>query len=143
VASAPNEPSAGASAQAIAVAAPATHAADLWVVRFADSGQSALSEEAKLQLRQIAEEFAERRDVNVSIVGHADERGESRENLWLGERRAHTVAEALLGAGFSADQIEVRSQGEAAPVVPGSDSEAWAENRRVDIEIRAKRRDRP
>ncbi len=67
------------------------------------------------------------------LEGHADERGTREYNMALGERRANAVQNLLLLQGVSANQLEVVSYGEERPEVMGSDSDSWAQNRRVEL----------
>lgn len=70
---------------------------------------------------------------SVRLEGHADERGSREYNIGLGERRAQAVRRALLLQGVGAGQVSTVSYGEERPAVTGSDEEAWAMNRRVEI----------
>lgn len=69
----------------------------------------------------------------LRLEGHADERGSREYNIGLGEKRAQAVRNVLLLQGAVADQIATVSFGEERPAVIGSDDEAWALNRRVEI----------
>jgi len=69
----------------------------------------------------------------VRLEGHADERGSREYNIGLGEKRAQSVRSVLLLQGAVSDQIATVSFGEERPAVIGSDDEAWALNRRVEI----------
>jgi peptidoglycan-associated lipoprotein len=69
----------------------------------------------------------------VRLEGHTDERGSREYNIGLGERRAQSVRQLLLLQGVSADQLSTVSYGEERPAVLGSDDEAWALNRRVEL----------
>jgi peptidoglycan-associated lipoprotein len=69
----------------------------------------------------------------VRLEGHADERGSREYNIGLGERRAQAVRRALLLQGVTEDQIVTVSYGEERPAVLGSDEEAYARNRRVEV----------
>jgi len=71
--------------------------------------------------------------LNVRLEGHADERGSREYNIGLGERRAQTVRRLLLIQGVSAGQISTVSFGEERPAAFGSNEDAWAQNRRVEI----------
>lgn len=70
---------------------------------------------------------------NIRLEGHADERGTREYNIALGERRAKSVADYLIGSGVSANRIETISYGEERAAVSGSNSSAWSQNRRVEL----------
>ena len=69
-------------------------------------------------------------NVRASIEGHADERGTREYNMALGERRANAAKDYLLAQGVPASRLLVTSWGKERPVAPGSNEEAWAQNRR-------------
>jgi peptidoglycan-associated lipoprotein len=69
----------------------------------------------------------------IRLEGHTDERGSREYNIGLGERRAQAVRRALMLQGVRAEQLTTVSYGEERPAVTGSDDEAWAMNRRVEI----------
>lgn len=69
----------------------------------------------------------------VQIEGHCDERGTTEYNLALGERRASTVRDFLVGQGVSSSQVSTISYGEERPLVSGSDESAWSKNRRAEF----------
>ena len=66
----------------------------------------------------------------VSIEGHADERGTREYNLALGERRANAAKDYLMTYGISGKRISVISYGKEKPVNPASSPLAWSQNRR-------------
>ena len=49
------------------------------------------------------------------------------------ERRAQTVAQELKAAGVTDAQLAIVSYGKERPAVPGASEEAYAKNRRVEI----------
>ncbi len=67
---------------------------------------------------------------SLTIEGHADERGTREYNLALGERRANSVKEYLVGAGVAASRVKTVSYGKERPVALGSNEAAWSQNRR-------------
>ena len=69
----------------------------------------------------------------VRLEGHSDERGSREYNIGLGERRAQAVRRALMLQGVAEAQISTVSYGEERPAVAGSDEQAYAANRRVEI----------
>lgn len=75
--------------------------------------------------------------INVTLEGHADERGTREYNLALGERRANAAKNYLVSLGVPAGRIQVLSYGKERPVALGSNESAWAQNRRaVTVVIR-------
>jgi peptidoglycan-associated lipoprotein len=71
--------------------------------------------------------------VNIRLEGHGDERGTREYNMALGERRANSVRDFLIQEGVDSSIIEVISYGEESPAALGSNEEAWALNRRVEL----------
>jgi peptidoglycan-associated lipoprotein len=69
----------------------------------------------------------------VRLEGHADERGSREYNIGLGERRGQTVRRALALQGVAETQLSTVSYGEERPAAAGSDEQAYALNRRVEI----------
>lgn len=72
---------------------------------------------------------------NVIIAGFTDERGTPEYNRGLGERRAQSVRQALLGAGADPGLLQTVSFGAEMPADPGSGEAAWAKNRRVEFGV--------
>ncbi len=71
--------------------------------------------------------------IQITLAGHADERGTREYNLALGQRRAETVSDYLVLNGISKDRITVKSYGEERPAVSGQDEKSYSKNRRVEI----------
>lgn len=67
---------------------------------------------------------------NLTVEGHADERGTREYNLALGERRANAVKEYLAANGLPAARVKTISYGKERPVALGSNEAAWSQNRR-------------
>ncbi len=80
--------------------------------------------------------LANQPSASLRLEGHADERGSREYNIGLGERRAQAVRRVLLLQGASGTQISTVSYGEERPSVLGSDEEAMALNRRVELVYR-------
>ena len=70
---------------------------------------------------------------NVTLEGHADERGTQAYNLALGENRANSVAQYLKSYGLANSQIKVVSYDEERPADAGHSEGSWEKNRRVEI----------
>lgn len=93
-----------------------------------------LQSDAISSLKAHAAYLSKNSSARVQVNGHADERGTREYNMALGERRAKAVAAFLAGNGASSSQLEVVSYGEEKPAVAGEGDEAWAKNRRVELD---------
>jgi peptidoglycan-associated lipoprotein len=76
----------------------------------------------------------------VTIAGHCDERGTVEYNIALGDRRAVAARDFLVRIGVDGTRIKTISYGEARPADPGHDEQAWAKNRRDELQIEQKQR---
>ena len=70
-------------------------------------------------------------NLNVTLEGHADERGTREYNLALGEKRANAVKDFLIANGIASSRIKVVSYGKERPANPASNAIAWSQNRRT------------
>ena len=93
-----------------------------------------VSDDSMVLLEAHGDFIAGNGNVNVTLTGHADERGSREYNIALGDRRAQSVRRILLFQGASSDQIETVSYGEEQPAVMGHDESAWSRNRRVELQ---------
>ena len=96
---------------------------------FFATNKSVLTTAARDTLRKQAAWMRKNKDVNVTIEGHADERGTREYNLALGERRANAAKDYLLTYGVSGNRITVISYGKERPVNSASIPVAWSQNR--------------
>ena len=102
---------------------------------FFATNKSSLTTASRATLRKQATYLRKNKNLNVTIEGHADERGTREYNLALGERRALEVRDFLIVKGVSGKKIRVVSFGEEKPLKSASNEKAWAENRRVEISL--------
>jgi peptidoglycan-associated lipoprotein len=72
----------------------------------------------------------QRPNITFTIEGHCDERGSTEYNLALGDSRASSVKNALVGAGIGADRIKTVSFGKEKPFCTEHTEQCWQENRR-------------
>ena len=98
-----------------------------------DFNSSDVRRESRTVLEAHAAYLSADDSVSVVLEGHTDERGSSEYNMALGERRAKSVARFLKVNDVNEDQIETVSYGEEKPAVDESNEDAWAQNRRVEI----------
>ena len=97
---------------------------------FFATNKSNLTTAARETLRKQAKFLRKNKKLNVTVEGHADERGTREYNLALGERRANAAKDYLMTYGISSDRISVLSYGKERPVDSGSNPLAWSKNRR-------------
>jgi len=97
---------------------------------FFATNKSSLTTAARATLRKQATYLRKNKSLNVTIEGHADERGTREYNLALGERRANAAKDYLMTYGISGKRISVISYGKEKPVNPASTPLAWSQNRR-------------
>ncbi len=91
-------------------------------------------------VKALQSDSAELRDIIVqypsyklTIEGHADERGSEEYNRALGDARAKSAKEYLVGVGISDSQLAVISYGKDKPVCEDHDEACWQRNRRIHI----------
>lgn len=82
-------------------------------------------------LRRQAEWLMANPGTNVTIEGHADERGTRQYNLALGARRANSAREYLMAQGVQAGRVKAVTYGKERPVALCSDESCWSQNRRA------------
>ena len=97
---------------------------------FFATNKSSLTSASRETLRKQATYLRKNKKLNVTIEGHADERGTREYNLALGERRANAVKDYLMTYGISGKRISVISYGKERPVNTESSPLAWSQNRR-------------
>jgi uncharacterized repeat protein (TIGR01451 family) len=93
------------------------------------------------ELDRIAAEWRGMRELRISVIGHSDRtpiaprnRGRFPDNYALSAARARAVAN-YLQAALSEARIEVEGRGADEPIDDGTDADALARNRRVEIEV--------
>ena len=97
---------------------------------FFATNKSSLTTASRATLRKQATYLRKNKNLNVTIEGHADERGTREYNLALGERRANAARDYLMTYGISGKRISVISYGKEKPVNPKSSPISWSQNRR-------------
>ena len=97
---------------------------------FFATNKSSLTTAAKETLRKQATYLRKNKNLNVTVEGHADERGTREYNLALGERRANAAKDYLMTYGISGKRVSVISYGKEKPVNTASTPLAWSQNRR-------------
>jgi peptidoglycan-associated lipoprotein len=102
-----------------------------------DFDKSAITPAAADILKKDAQVLLGNPGKKVVIEGHCDERGTAEYNLALGERRAKSTMNYLVGQGVAASRITVISYGKERPVCTEKTEACWAKNRRAHHLVKA------
>ena len=98
---------------------------------FFDSDSSELSQTAQGTLAKQVSWLQQYGRYNLTVEGHADERGTREYNFALGARRAETAKDYLVARGIPAARIRTISYGKERPVATCNDISCWSQNRRA------------
>ena len=111
----------------------------LMPVIYFDFDQIKIKPDFREMLRQqsscVMKELEARGDMVIQIEGHADERGSDEYNIALGHRRANAIANSIMAYLTNPEITQIISYGEEFPLVPQSNRNAWARNRRVEFTL--------
>ena len=94
-----------------------------------DSDQPSAEDQAVLD--EIVAAVAAQSPSSVTVMGHADRSGTDDYNMDLSERRAQTIASALIAAGIPETAINTMGYGESEPAIATEDGVAMRQNRRA------------
>ena len=99
------------------------------------TGADQLTERGEARVKALAQFLKQHQGLSVRLSGHADPRGTDEYNNVLSDQRALTVQTALEQEGIESYRIERRAFGSDKSEAIKGDYEAYAMERRVDIEI--------
>lgn len=99
------------------------------------TGADQLTERGKARVSALAGFLQQHPDLSVRLRGYADPRGTDEYNNVLSDHRARAVEAALAELGVENVRIERRAFGADKSTAPKGDHEAYAMERRVEIEI--------
>ncbi len=86
-------------------------------------------------LDKVVKVLKENPNLDVAIIGHTDDNGNSEYNLALSKARAKKVMDYLIAKGIDASRLQFDGYGEKLPLVPNVNDEARKKNRRVEFVI--------
>jgi outer membrane protein OmpA-like peptidoglycan-associated protein len=98
-----------------------------------ETGRATLTPEARVILKDIAEQLVENPQYRVQISGHTDNTGSRAKNLRLSVARARTVETFLEANGVPLPQVTSKGFGPDVPIAPNTNAADRAKNRRVEI----------
>ena len=77
--------------------------------------------------------LAKNQSLEISIIGHTDNRGENYHNQELSMNRANAVYNYLINKGIAAERLQFSGKGASAPVASNLTEDGRQENRRVEF----------
>lgn len=100
-----------------------------------DFDSSNLDSDSRNVLKNNADIMKSSDKMRVLVEGHCDQRGSNEYNIALGERRAKSVVDYLVGLGVPRRRLETKSWGEERPLDPATTGSAYSLNRRAEFVI--------
>ncbi|MFN6944883.1 MAG: PorP/SprF family type IX secretion system membrane protein [Cytophagaceae bacterium] len=104
-------------------------------VVFFEFNESAIQDDAKEQLQQIADLLKGNKALKINIIGHSDNLGTEEANTRISEDRAESVAKFLELNGISRDRMTIVGKGSKEPVSSNRSESGRTQNRRVEFQI--------
>ncbi len=101
------------------------------------TGSTDLSPAAQFNLDKLASSFKAYADNNVEVTGHTDSVGSNASNIELSQKRAISVGKYLIAQGIAKERIQVYGAGPSQPIASNGTEEGRAQNRRVEIKLKA------
>ena len=102
---------------------------------FFEFDQFNLKPESITSLKRLVKFLNENPNVNILIIGHTDNVGSAGYNQNLSLQRAKSVQDFLIEHGFHEGRVLVEGKGDKEPMVPNSNPENQALNRRITIKV--------
>lgn len=99
--------------------------------------RSDLTSNAQATFGKIAEVLKDYDKTVIHVVGHTDSVGKESYNQDLSQRRASTVSSFITQGGVVYDRVRTEGRGEREPIASNETEAGRAQNRRVDIVIKA------
>ena len=100
-----------------------------------DYDRYSIRQDARPALNAAGSYLKKKREVNIVIEGHGDERGTNEYNLALGEKRAKATKRYLRSLGISPARVSTVTYGEEKPLCTSSVESCWQRNRRSSIKL--------
>lgn len=101
------------------------------------TGSTELSPAAQFNLDKLVSSFKQYGDNNIEVTGHTDSVGSNASNIELSQKRAISVGKHLISQGIAKERIQVYGAGPSQPIASNGTEEGRAQNRRVEIRLKA------
>ncbi|HZN04488.1 MAG TPA: OmpA family protein [Candidatus Polarisedimenticolia bacterium] len=103
-----------------------------------DVDSATVKADARDALDEASQVFTEFPKTAIVVQGHTDSTGSETHNQDLSERRAHAVVAYLTGKGIDPERMAPMGYGEGQPIASNETTGGRAQNRRVDLLLKAK-----
>lgn len=90
-------------------------------------------------LDQVAQTLAQHPELVAQVVGHTDSTGSPAYNQTLSQNRAQSVAGYIAEHGVAVNRLAAQGRGQTQPIADNATEAGRAQNRRVEIYLRALR----
>jgi OOP family OmpA-OmpF porin len=104
-----------------------------------DVNKADLKPAGKSELDTLAAKLKDTQIEQITVTGHTDSAGSKQLNQGLSERRAEAVKAYLVSKGLDGNRIDTKGAGDTQPIASNKTADGRAQNRRVEIDIRAQR----
>jgi OOP family OmpA-OmpF porin len=104
-----------------------------------DVNKADLKPAGKSELDALAAKLKDAQIDQITVTGHTDSSGSKQLNQSLSENRAEAVKAYLVSKGLDGSRIDTKGAGDTQPVASNNTAAGRAQNRRVEIDIRAQR----
>ncbi len=94
-----------------------------------------IRQDARPALNAAASYLNKKKEINIVIEGHSDERGTNEYNLALGEKRAKSTKNYLRSLGISPSRVDTVTYGEEKALCTNNVESCWQKNRRSSIKL--------
>ncbi|HET8732007.1 MAG TPA: OmpA family protein [Moraxellaceae bacterium] len=105
-------------------------------VHFA-SGKADIQGDATAEIQKVADFMKQYPNVNVTIEGHTDNRGNAAKNKALSQKRAEAVKAEIVKLGVDGSRLSAVGYGSSKPIADNKTEEGRAKNRRVVASAKA------
>jgi outer membrane protein OmpA-like peptidoglycan-associated protein len=102
---------------------------------FFDQSQPVIKPQSFPELDRLVSLMKKYPKMSIEIVGHTDNVGDPRMNLYLSELRAKAVSNYLFNKGISPNRLTHKGKGQEQPVSPNDTEENRQKNRRVEFVV--------
>ena len=95
-----------------------------------------LKPDSRASTKEIISEIEKRASTDIEVIGHTDRSGDAEFNMALSRRRAESVRDVLVAAGYAPATIRMAFHGEGNPLIQTADNVHEPLNRRVEVIVR-------